>query len=86
MKKQTPWVDAARAFAQGEFAAAAAIYTRIGSHPDAAYAWLRAARALVEQGRGDEADGPLQAAVAFYRSVGATYYLGEGEALLAATA
>jgi tetratricopeptide (TPR) repeat protein len=86
LKKQTPWVAAARSFAEGDFASAAAIYTEIGSRPDAAYAHLRAARALVEQGRVAEADPPLREALAFYRSVGATYYLREGEALLAATA
>ena len=86
LKKQTPWIDAARAFADGDFAAAAAKYAQIGSLPDAAYARLRAAQALVEQGRRNEVDEPLQDALAFYRSVGATRYLREGEALLAATA
>jgi tetratricopeptide (TPR) repeat protein len=81
--KETPWIDAARSYARGEFAAAAAVYADMGSMPDAAYANLRAAQALVEQGRRD-ADVPLQAALAFYRSVGAMRYVREGEALLAA--
>jgi hypothetical protein len=81
--KETLWIDAARSYGRNEFAAAAAIYTQIGSMPDAAYANLRAAQALVEQGRRD-ADVPLQEALAFHRSVGATRYIREGEALLAA--
>jgi tetratricopeptide (TPR) repeat protein len=82
--KQTPWIEAARAYAEGHFGSAAATYGRIGSAPDAAYAYLRAAKALVEAGRGPEADAPLREALAFYRSVGAARYMREGEALLAA--
>ena len=47
---------------------------------------LAAARLLVEQGRRAEADEQLGRALAFYRSVGATRYLREGESLLAAAA
>ncbi len=47
---------------------------------------LRAAERLVADGRRAEADVQLQKALAFYRSVGATRYIREGEALLAATA
>ena len=47
---------------------------------------LRAARALVDENRRAEADAQLHRALAFYRSVGATRYIREGEALLAATA
>ena len=86
LKNQSPWIDAARAFVDGDFTAAAAIYAHIGSRPDAAYAQLRAAAALVEQGHRAEADETLSRALAFYRSVGATRYEREGEALLAATA
>jgi hypothetical protein len=46
--------------------------------------WL--AEALVRQNRRAEADTQLQRALAFYRSVGATRYIREGEALLAASA
>jgi class 3 adenylate cyclase len=53
-----------------------------------AYARLRAARQLVEDGRRPrpEADQHLQKALAFGRSVGATRYIREGESLLAASA
>jgi hypothetical protein len=83
LEQAMPWVDAARAFASQDYAAAAAVYERIGSRPDAAYARLRHAEAL---GRGAEADRSLQEALAFFRSVGATRYAGEAESLLAATA
>jgi tetratricopeptide (TPR) repeat protein len=73
LKKQTPWVEAARAFAEGDFTAAGEIYIQIGSRPDAACAWLRAGR-----------EETVQLALDFYRSVGATRYVREGEALLAA--
>jgi len=41
---------------------------------------------LVRDGRRAEADEQLQRALGFYRSVGATRYVREAEALLAATA
>jgi hypothetical protein len=86
LKQRTPWIDAARGFANGNLNGAAETYARIGSRPDTAYARLRAARALVEQGRPAAADAPLQEALAFHRSVGANYFVMEAEALLAASA
>jgi class 3 adenylate cyclase/tetratricopeptide (TPR) repeat protein len=80
------WMTAARALAAGDFLRAAEICAEIGSKPDEAHVRLRAAGQLVEQGRRGEADQQLQTALAFYRSVGATRYIREGEALLAATA
>jgi hypothetical protein len=47
---------------------------------------LRAAEQLVAEGRRAEADEQLGPALAFYRSVGATRYVREGEALMAASA
>jgi hypothetical protein len=44
------------------------------------------ARQLVEEGRRAEADVELQRSLAFWREVGATRYVREGEALLAASA
>lgn len=44
------------------------------------------AERLLAVGRRAEADVQLRKALAFYRSVGATRYIREGEALLAATA
>ena len=54
--------------------------------PDEAYARLCAAESLAARGRRAEADEELHAALAFYRSVGATRFIREGEALLAASA
>ena len=84
--RRTPWTDAVRAYAAGEFATAAETLERIGSKPEEADARLRAAERLAGEGRRAEADAQLQRALAFYRSVGATRYLRECEALLAATA
>jgi class 3 adenylate cyclase/tetratricopeptide (TPR) repeat protein len=80
------WMTAARAFSVGDFRRAAEICAEIGSKPDEAHARLRAAEQFVEQGRRAEADHQLQKVLAFYRSVDATRYIREGEALLAATA
>jgi len=71
-----------RAGATGATGAASAI----GSRPGEAYARLRAARELVEQGKRAEADAELNRALAFWREVGATRYVREGEALLAESA
>jgi class 3 adenylate cyclase/tetratricopeptide (TPR) repeat protein len=75
---ETPWIEAGIAFARGEPAAAAEILTEIGALASAAYCRLSAAR------RGDLAQ--LEPALAFYRSVGATWFVEEGESLLAASA
>ena len=83
---ETRWTDAARAYVAGDFVAAAEILQRIGSRPDEAEARLRAAEQLVAEGRRAEADEQLQQALEFYRSVGATRYIRECEALLAASA
>jgi class 3 adenylate cyclase len=80
------WFDAAAAFASGDPERAADVYAEIGSVPDEAYARLRAAEQLLDQGRRADADEQLERALAFWRSVGATRYVREGEALLAATA
>jgi len=83
---ETLWSVAALAVLDGEFERAAELFGKIGSVPDEAYARLRAAEQLVTQGRRAEANAQLTNALAFYRSVGATRYIREGEALLAATA
>jgi len=58
----------------------------MGAHPFAALAGLRAAEALVAGRRRAEANDQLTRALAFWRSVGATRYVREGEELLAASA
>ena len=51
-----------------------------------AEARLRAAERLVGEGRRAEGDEQVDRALAFYRSVGATYFVRECEALLATPA
>ena len=77
-------LDALRAVLEREFERAAEGFAEIGSLPDEALARLRAAERLVAEGRASAADTQLHEALAFWRSVDATRYVREGEALLAA--
>jgi class 3 adenylate cyclase/tetratricopeptide (TPR) repeat protein len=81
IRKQTPWKDAAIALVAGDAAAAAEMYSDIGSRPDEARAHLVAARSGAP-----DAPRHLQKALSFYRSVGAAYYVRAVEELLATTA
>jgi tetratricopeptide (TPR) repeat protein len=81
-----PWAEAAEAVCAGEYRRAADVLERIGYRPGEAYARLRAAKQLVEEGRRAEADVELQASLVFWREVGAARYVREGEELLAASA
>jgi len=85
-RRGTPFDAAADAVLAARWAEAAHIYGEIGARPYAALAALRAAEALVAEGRRAEADEQLSRALAFWRAVGATRYVREGETLLAATA
>ena len=85
-RSNTRFRKAALAFVEGDLVGAAAIYAEIGSLVDEAQLRLRAAEQLIGVGRRHEASEQLDRAVAFYRSVGATRYVREGEALLAASA
>jgi hypothetical protein len=71
---RTEWLEAALAFSSGAFAAAAGRFARIGSRPDEALAFLRAAQ-IPEPGRPDTSG--LERATAFYREVGARALLEE---------
>jgi class 3 adenylate cyclase/tetratricopeptide (TPR) repeat protein len=77
------WRRAGAAFSSGDPAGAAEIYAEIGARPEEAHARLRAAEALLREGRRAEADVELERALAFCRAAGATAYVREGEALLA---
>jgi tetratricopeptide (TPR) repeat protein len=83
---ETPWLVAARAILRGDLGAAAAVYAEAGDRAGEAYVRLRLAKELAAAGRRADADVELQRALAFYRSVGATRYVREGESLLAASA
>ena len=80
------WMQAAATFAAGDLRQAAEICGTMGAVTAEARDRLWLAESLVKQGRRSEADIELLRALAFYRSVGATRYIREGEALLAASA
>jgi class 3 adenylate cyclase/tetratricopeptide (TPR) repeat protein len=80
-----PWETVARAEADGDFSRAADLFAELGSPTLEARDRLAAAEQLFAAGRRDEGEAELERALAFYRSVGATAYLEQGEALLAAT-
>jgi class 3 adenylate cyclase/tetratricopeptide (TPR) repeat protein len=82
----TPWLEAGRAAASGDFWRAAAGYGKIGARAAEAQARLLSAEALIAEGRRAAADAELTRALAYFRSVGATAYTRRGEALLAASA
>ncbi len=74
------------AFLDGDYVGAAELAVGEGAVTLEAQVRLAAARAFAEVGRRADADEQLAKALAFFRSVGATRYVREGEALLAATA
>jgi len=86
MRFPTKWSDAARALLQRDFLAAADVFYDIGVFDEEALARLRVAEQLVAEGRRAEADEQLSQSLAFWRSLRATRYIREGEALLAKTA
>jgi tetratricopeptide (TPR) repeat protein len=79
----TPWLDAARAIAHGEFAHCVELVARIGAPSVEAYARLRTAEELAGGGRHASARDCLAPALAFFTRVGATRYLRQADGLLA---
>ena len=73
-----PWAVAGAAYARGDYVAAAEKCAAMGAVAQEAYSRLAAARA------GDLAQ--LEPALEFYRSVGANWYLRQGESLIPASA
>lgn len=69
-----------------QYAVAAARLFELGHLPGEADARLLAAEQHARAGSRAEASAELDRALAFYRSVGATRYVREGEALLPASA
>jgi tetratricopeptide (TPR) repeat protein len=82
----TPWVQGARAIAQGDLGDAAVIFGRIGARALQAQARLLHAEALVRTGQRSEADAELDRALTYFRSIRAAAYTHRSEALLAASA
>ena len=83
---QEPWRSVVDALLQGELVEAARQLGELGLPVDEARARLGAARELVAKGNRVGADEQLTPALGFFRSVGASRYVREGEALLAASA
>jgi len=81
-----PWEDAARFAARGDHSQAADLFASMGSPTLEAFFRLAAAESLHAAGRRALGEAELERALAFYRSVGATAYLEQGESLLAASA
>jgi class 3 adenylate cyclase len=79
-----PWVHAARAFVAGDLQHAADTCRAMGALTEEARDRLWLAKSLLHQHRHVEAETELQRALDFYRSVGATRYIREGEAMSAA--
>jgi class 3 adenylate cyclase/tetratricopeptide (TPR) repeat protein len=80
--RANPWVVAAQAVAEGEFAQAADQYAAIGSRADEAYARLRAGEQLAVDGRRIETVEQLKCAAEFFGRAGALAYLNEAEDLM----
>ena len=80
------WAGAMLAVVDGSFAEAAERFSEMGLGPDEANARLRVARELIAEGRIAEGEDHLRRAIEFYRAEGASRYLEQAEALLAATA
>jgi tetratricopeptide (TPR) repeat protein len=78
---EVPWVVAARALASGEWERAAKVLGEIECRPGEAYTHLQAAEELMGAGRASEAEAHIEAALRFYRNVGATHFIHMAEAL-----
>ena len=75
-----------RALADHEFMPAAESLDSMGTARSAALTRLHAAQQLLKTGRTADADDQLRRALSFFRSVGATRFISEGQALLAQSA
>jgi tetratricopeptide (TPR) repeat protein len=82
----SPWKDAAIAQATGDPLRAVEIYARMGAPSIEADARFNAAVWLLEEGRTAEGFSQLEKALAFYRSVGAAFFIERGQRLLAKSA
>ncbi len=80
------WEEAAYAAAEHDYIRTAEIYARAGARTQEAAARLDAARTFVREGWRQQGAAELQKALAFYRSVGAAFFIQRAEALLPASA
>ena len=81
-----PWHEVVQAITVGRFVDAADRLAEIGAVTLEASTRMLAAERFVADGRQQEADVQLERALTFYRSVGATRYIRQAEALRAKTA
>ena len=84
--RPSPWRDAQLALLDGAFATAAQIYAEVGYSSIEAEIRMLAAEDLIESGHRAEGEVELQKAIAFYRTVGASFYINRCEQLLARSA
>jgi hypothetical protein len=80
------WRRVVDSLVRGDYVTAADRYADLGARAYEADSRLWAAKRLLDVGDHAAAAEQLRRALAFYRSVGATRYLREGEALLRASA
>jgi class 3 adenylate cyclase len=85
-RRDSPWFVAVRELADRDPVAAAEALDAMGAARSAALARLRAGQELTRTGRRAEADDQLRRTLGFFRSVAATRFIREAEALLAASA
>jgi tetratricopeptide (TPR) repeat protein len=84
VRPQNPWTRGGIALVDGDYAAAADTFHEIGDLEFEAEARFHAGEKLVAEGRRGDADEQLTRALAFFRSVRATRFIREAEALLSA--
>jgi class 3 adenylate cyclase/tetratricopeptide (TPR) repeat protein len=83
---ESPWRRMLNCHVAQDFPGAADQFGDLGLFFPEALLRVRAARALVDQGRRREADEQLDKALPLFRSVGATHFVRKSESLLAASA
>jgi len=81
-----PWKDLTLAAANGDLARVADMFAEFGAPTLEADARLFGGESLILTGRRAEGEAELRKALAFYRSVGATFFIQRGETLLARSA
>jgi class 3 adenylate cyclase/tetratricopeptide (TPR) repeat protein len=81
-RRHRRWAEAARWYFAREFGRAADAYREIGTLTDEAEARFRSGLMLLEEGKRPEGAAEMERALAFYRGVGAAYYVRQGEAAM----
>jgi hypothetical protein len=83
LSPEGPWKDLTLAGAHGDLSRAADLYAEFGAPTFEAFARLFAGESMIEAGRRAEGEAEVGRALAFFRSVGAPFFVRRGEALLA---